>query len=97
MPDLILSEEQARIILQAAKPVTVRDSKGTLLGSVSPFWTEADIAEAKRRLASGERGIPAQKGESHLGALEAEWRRTGGFDKEYMHKFLERLRAEDGQ
>jgi hypothetical protein len=97
MPDLILSEEQAKTVSHAGKPVTVRDSKGNILGSVSPFWTEADITEAKRRLASGERGVPAERVEAHLRALEEEWQRTGGFDKEYMHKFLERLRGEDGR
>jgi hypothetical protein len=95
MADLILSEEQAKIVVQAANPVTVRDSKGNFLGSIAVVWTPADIAEAKRRLASGERRFTSQQVQTHLRALEEEWQRTGGFDKEYMHKFLERLRAED--
>jgi hypothetical protein len=97
MSELILSDEQAKIVAQARKPVTVRDSKGNVLGFVAPVWTEADVTEAKRRLSSGERRIPSERVEAHLRALEEEWQRTGGFDKDYMHTFLARLRAGDGQ
>jgi hypothetical protein len=98
MPDLILSDEQVKLVTQAARPITVRNPKGNIVGSLDPVWTEANvIAEAKRRLASAERRIPSEQVKCHLRALEDEWQRTGGFDKEYLHAFLNRLRAEDAR
>jgi hypothetical protein len=98
MPDLILSDEQAQIVAKAQNPIPVRDGKGNLLGSLSPLGPEAEIvAEAKRRLASGNRRISSTRVQAHLRALEDEWKRTGGFTREYLHAFLDRLRAEDGQ
>ena len=52
MPQIVLSEDQARVIVSALEPVQVCGPDGKVLGSISPFWTAEDIAEARRRLAS---------------------------------------------
>jgi hypothetical protein len=54
MPHIVLNDEQAKIVATALRPVQVRDSKGNVLGQIPPIWTEEDIADAKRRLASNE-------------------------------------------
>ena len=52
MPDLILTDEQTQIVLQATGIVVIRDSQGRHLGHVSRGFTAEDIAEAQRRLAA---------------------------------------------
>ena len=51
------------------------------------------VAECKRRSAAKGPRYSSQEIQDLLRALEAEWERTGGFDEEYMHAFLDRLRA----
>jgi hypothetical protein len=41
MSELILTEEQAKIVRQALGPVTVRDSSGTVLGHIEPIVMQA--------------------------------------------------------
>ena len=50
MPEIVLTEEQARVVTTALKPICVKDSKGNVLGTIAPIWNEEDIAEAKRAL-----------------------------------------------
>jgi hypothetical protein len=52
MLEIVLTDEQAKVVATALKPVQVRDQRGNVLGTITPAWTEADIAEAKRALAS---------------------------------------------
>jgi hypothetical protein len=52
MPQIVLTDEQAKIFATAAEPVLIRDAGGKLLGFLPPPWSDADIEEAKRRLAS---------------------------------------------
>jgi hypothetical protein len=54
MNQIILTDEQAQVVASALKPVPVCDAKGRVLGTIMPIWTEEDIADAKRRLASDE-------------------------------------------
>src|SRR5262249_28235353 len=54
MDHIVLNDEQAQLVATALKPVQVRDVKGNVLGYIPPVWTEEDIADAKRRLASEE-------------------------------------------
>jgi hypothetical protein len=54
MPHIVLNEEQAKIVATALEPVQLRDAKGYVLRTIPPIWTEEDIAEAKKRLASDE-------------------------------------------
>jgi uncharacterized protein YmfQ (DUF2313 family) len=95
MADLVLTEEQAKIVAQAHGPLTVRDVRGNLLGRLEPELTAEMIAELKRRARSpGPRYTGAQV-QARLQALQEEWDRTGGFDKAYMHEFLKRLDETD--
>jgi len=52
MRQIVLSDDQARAIQAAGGPVEVRDGYGNLLGYVSPPPSDAEVAEAGRRLAS---------------------------------------------
>jgi len=54
MADLVLSDEQTNLVVSTPRPLQVRDSRGDVLGVISPIWTEHDIAEAKRRISSDE-------------------------------------------
>lgn len=54
MTHIVLSDEQAKEVASTLQPMQVRDGMGNVLGFFSPIWTEEDIAEAKRRLASNE-------------------------------------------
>jgi hypothetical protein len=61
MSHIVLNAEQAKLVASALKPVQVRDAAGNVLGYIPPVWTEEDVADAKRRLASdGPRYTTAQ-------------------------------------
>jgi hypothetical protein len=68
MPQVILDDEQAKLLASALKPVEVRDRQGNLLGVIPPVWTEEDIADAKRRLASDEPRYTTAEVLEHLGS-----------------------------
>ena len=95
MPELILTEEQSRIVLQAVGPVIVRDSNGRELARIEPKLTPEEIAELKRRAASPGPFFTGRQVQARLKALQEEWDRTGGFDETFMKAFLERLDAAD--
>jgi hypothetical protein len=95
MNQIILNEEQAKVAASLRKPVPVCDDKGNLLGTYTPLWTEEDIAEAKRRLASPGVCFTSAQVQSRLEALQQEWERTGGFDEAYMKEFLKHLDEAD--
>lgn len=94
MPHIILTEEQANVVAQAGTPVEIRAPNGNWLGRIDPEEA-ALVAEIQRRRGEPRKCIPAEKVEDHLRALQAEWDRTGGFDTQYMHAFLEKLRVKD--
>jgi len=52
MTQIILSDDQANAVQAATDTVEIRDRHGKLLGYVSPPPSEAEIAEAGRRLQS---------------------------------------------
>jgi uncharacterized protein YmfQ (DUF2313 family) len=95
MQELILTEEQAKLVAQAAGPVRVKDPQGNLLGHLEPELTPDMIAELKRQAASPGPFFTGAQVQARLRALEAEWERTGGFDAAYMHEFLGKLDAAD--
>jgi hypothetical protein len=70
MAHIILNDEQARVVASALHAVQVRDGKGNVLGYIPPIWTEEDIAEAKRRLASEEPRYTTAQVLEHLRSLE---------------------------
>lgn len=95
MQQIILTDEQAKVVTSALNPVAVCDGKGRILGTITPIWTEKDIVEAKRRAASSGPWYTGKQVQARLQALQQEWDRTGGFDEKYMHEFLQRLDAAD--
>jgi hypothetical protein len=94
MTQLVLTEEQARIVAQASDGVEVCDPKGNVMGRLTPPYTAADIAEARRRLASDQPRYPAEQVHARLEALQQEWDRLGGFDEAHLLTLLQQLRAE---
>jgi len=70
MSPIVLNDEQAKQAASSLKPVEVCDSRGNFLGTFTPFWTEEDIAEAKRRLASDEPRYTTAQVLRHLESLE---------------------------
>ncbi len=69
MPQIVLTDEQAEVVSTALKPVQVCDAQGNLLAVIQPTWTEEDIAEAKRRLASDQPRYTTAQVLEHLRAL----------------------------
>jgi hypothetical protein len=95
MPELILTEEQASIVATALGPIPIRDTKGEILGHLEPKVTPEMSAELKKRArAPGPRSTGEQV-QARLQVLQDEWDRIGGFDEEYMHKFLAQLDEKD--
>jgi hypothetical protein len=93
MPEIILTEEQAKIISEAREPVILTDAAGTVRIVSEPFDAVA-LAEYHRYKLSGieEEGIPAERVAFYMKALEAERIRLGGkMDHDYMEAFLKRL------
>jgi len=70
MSPIVLNDEQAKQVASLLKPVDVCDSQGNVLGTFTPFWTEADIAEAKRRLGSDEPRYTTEQVLRHLESLD---------------------------
>ncbi len=96
MPEIVLSEEQARVLAGATTAVVVRAPGGAAVGVLDPAEAEI-IAEARRRLALPGRGVnvPAAAVQAHLDALQAEWDRTGGFDPAHARATIDRMRTAD--
>ena len=70
MTNIVLNDEQAKVITSTLKPVQVQDAKGNTLGVIQPAWTEDDIAEAKRILASKEPWFTTEQLLAYLRSLE---------------------------
>lgn len=95
MPDVILTDEQAKIVTGTFDTVTVRDPSGRVLGHIEPKLTPEQIAELKRRAASPGPWYTGAQVQARLRALQEEWDRTGGFDEAYMREYLKRLNEAD--
>ncbi|MBV9126023.1 MAG: hypothetical protein JO112_21940 [Planctomycetes bacterium] len=70
MIQIVLNDEQAKTVASSLKPVQVRDGKGNVLGYIAPLWTEEDIAEARRRLASDQPRYTTAQVLEYLRSLE---------------------------
>ena len=70
MPQIILDDEQAKLLASSLKPVEVRDRQGNLLGVIPPVWTEEEVADAKKRLASNEPRYTTAEVLEHLRSLD---------------------------
>src|SRR5437899_6019375 len=96
MPEIVLTEEQARVLAEATGKVVVRTPGGEAVGEIDPV--EAAIIrrwEQRRAAGGGGPAGPAARVEAHLRELQAEWDRTGGLDRAYAVDFLRRLRQRD--
>jgi hypothetical protein len=71
MTRIVLTDEQAKVVNEATTPVAVCDASGTVLGFLSPAWTEADIAEAKKRLATDSPRLTTADVLAYLRSLES--------------------------
>jgi hypothetical protein len=69
MLEIVLNPEQAKVVASSLQPVQVRDERGNVLGVIAPAWTEEEIADAKRRLASGEPRLTLAQVLQHLGSV----------------------------
>jgi hypothetical protein len=95
MPEIVLTEEQARILAGAGTTVVVRDPHGATVGVLDPKEA-AIIAEAKRRAANpSPLYYTSASVLAMLDALQAERDRIGPFDAAYAAEFVKRLEESD--
>jgi hypothetical protein len=95
MQDVVLTEEQAKIVAHSVGPVNVRDPRGNVVGHIEPKLTPEMIAELKRRAKSPGPRYTGEQVQARLQALQREWDCRGSFDESYMHEFLARLNESD--
>jgi hypothetical protein len=94
MSEIVLTEEQTRVVRQADQEVPVRAADGEVLGVIDPL----DVAVLRRYRQRGNEPQPTiswAKMREHMRELEAEWERTGGFDEAYARDFVARLREQN--
>lgn len=98
MAEIILTEEQARILATADTTVPVRDSSGATVGLLDPRDAAA-LAKHRKRLRENPNGprllYSAEAVSAQLDALEAERARIGRFSAEYATEFVKKLEASD--
>ena len=70
MLQIVLTDEQAKVVASALNPVEVRDGQNHVLGWITPVWTEADIAKAKQILATDQPWHTTDQVMAKLRALE---------------------------
>jgi hypothetical protein len=94
MTQIVLTEEQARIVAGSTESVEVLDPEGCVLALLQPLDPDLreTIRECRRRHASSAPRIPSEQVRAHLRKLE-EIRQREGMDREKMHDLLRRLRA----
>ncbi len=96
MSQIVLTEEQMKVLRQACAPVAVCDPDGNVVGRVDPEKTPEFIAEMKRRAAAPGPRHTGEQVRGHLQALQQAWDREGGFDEKRMHEILAEIRAKEG-
>lgn len=67
---IVISDEQARIIMESAGHIEIRDRQGRVLGTASSVFTETDAALAKKQLASKTPRFTTKQVLRHLRSLE---------------------------
>jgi hypothetical protein len=72
MPEIVLTDEQAKVVHSSLKPIVVKDSQGIVLAVIPPIWTEEDIAAAKHALATSTTWYTTEQVMAHLRSLEKE-------------------------
>jgi hypothetical protein len=69
MAQIIVDDEQERVIAQATDMVELRNRKGRILGYVTHGFTAEDIAVARQRLASDQPRFTTEEVLRHLDSL----------------------------
>lgn len=95
MPEIVLTDEQAKQLAGAVAPVEVKDRTGRVVGRLDPVLSTEFIAELKRRAATPGPRYSGAHVQARLQALQAEQDRIGRFDAEYAKAFLVRLEEAD--
>ena len=95
MPQIVLTEEQARTLAEAQGPVEVLDPQGRPVASLRRF--DAHDVEAierykRNRAKPREPGIPSEQVQAHFRRLE-EIRQKEGMDLPKALELLQRMRA----
>jgi hypothetical protein len=91
MPEIVLTEEQTKLLAGTFARVTVKDSAGNVLGHLEPALSPEFIAELKRRATSPGPWYSGAHIQARFASLQKEWERTGGFDSAHMKAFLDQL------
>src|SRR5262245_59644108 len=95
MPEIMLTEEQAKQLAGTVARVEVKDNFGRVIGYVDPLPTPEFIAEMKRRAATPGPRYSGAAVRAMLDALQAERDRIGPFSAEYAKEFVARLEQSD--
>jgi hypothetical protein len=69
MERIDLTPEQSAKLMNAPRPVAIHDSQGNLIAVVRPTFTDADVAEAERALASDQPRYTFQQVMEHLRSI----------------------------
>ena len=93
MPEIVLTEEQAKQLAGGFVPVVVKDPAGNVLGQMEPALSPEFVAELKRRSATPGPRYSGAHIEARLAALHLEWERTGGFDAAYLRRITRQIGA----
>ena len=97
MPELILTEEQTRLLATARGPVVVRDAAGTELGKIDPYEAEVIRRWKERKNHPPEPTIPAAEVRAHMQALVAEHARRPDMTAAEAVEFVRTLREQSKQ
>jgi hypothetical protein len=94
VPQIVLTEEQARIVREANSTVEVQDDQGRTVAHLTPLSAQdiEAIERFKRRGQPREPGIPSQQVQAHFRRLE-EIRQAEGMDLAKALELLRRMRA----
>lgn len=72
MPQIIVNDQQAKLILEAREAIAIFDQQGRQLGYVGHGFTQEDVAIAQHRLNSNEPRYTTQQVLDHLRSLEGQ-------------------------
>lgn len=70
MSDLVLNEDQSHLVAASMRPIQVRDSRGNVVGTLSPTWTEDDLKEGDQILETNQHWYGTREVIEHLRRLE---------------------------
>jgi hypothetical protein len=91
MPQIVLTDEQARVLADATETVELRNPEGHLIARLTvPF--EDEIAEARRRLASSQPRWSSAQVQGLLSRLQ-EIRDAEGMDEAKLRDLLGKFRS----